>query len=174
MPESHRRLRYQLRSQASRAGLAQVGAGLLIGPAHLKGVLMNLVDELEMQQYISIFESKYEAYEDLGVAVKSWWNIDALEQNYVEFLEAFKPLKKKYLKERVIDSRAAFIDYIRLLNSWRFLPIGDPGLPQRYLPQGWVGNKAANLFYSVHDKLEPIAANYLDELLPKNLKRKAD
>jgi len=57
--------------------------------------------------------------------------------------------------------REAFAGYVRVLTDWRRLPYLDPGLPAELLPGGWVGIRAADLFFALRALLEEPAQAYV-------------
>ena len=50
---------------------------------------------------------------------------------------------------------------VKLLTGWRRMPYLDPGLPAEFLPAGWSGIRAAELFFELHAKLEDPARAYV-------------
>jgi phenylacetic acid degradation operon negative regulatory protein len=48
-----------------------------------------------------------------------------------------------------------------VLTDWRRLPYLDPGLPAELLPDGWVGTRAADLFFALRALLEELARTYV-------------
>ena len=57
--------------------------------------------------------------------------------------------------------REAFAGDVRVLTDWRRLPYLDPGLPAELLPEGWVGIRAADLFFALRALLEEPARTYV-------------
>jgi len=50
---------------------------------------------------------------------------------------------------------------VRALTDWRRLPYLDPGLPAELLPEGWIGIRAAELFFVLQALLEEPARAYV-------------
>jgi phenylacetic acid degradation operon negative regulatory protein len=63
-----------------------------------------------------------------------------------------------------VEGARAFVDYTRVLTSWRMLPYIDPGLPMSYLPRDWAGQPATELFFWFHDHLAEAAQQYVVDL----------
>ena len=59
------------------------------------------------------------------------------------------------------EEREAFADYVRVLTDWRRLPYLDPGLPAELLPDGWIGIRAAEVFFTLRSLLEEPARAYV-------------
>lgn len=154
IPEKSRSLRYQLKAQLARLGLAQVEAALVIGPAHLKPQVIDVVRHLKLENRVRVFEGRYEAFDSIEEAVSEWWDLDAIASTYQTFIEMYSPMERAALDpDMPADPRSAFIDYMRLMTSWRTLPVFDPGLPPNLLPEDWPGFDASRLFYSIHDAI---------------------
>jgi phenylacetic acid degradation operon negative regulatory protein len=59
----------------------------------------------------------------------------------------------------------AFAEYVRVLTDWRQLPYLDPGLPGELLPDGWIGIRAADLFFALRSLLEEPARAYVKHVI---------
>lgn len=163
IPEKSRSLRYQLKAQLARLGFAQVEAALVIGPGHLKPQLIDVVERLKLQDRVRVFAAKYEAFESIEDAVKRWWDLDAIAATYQRFIDMYSPmLNPNHGARQSPDGREAFVDYMRLMTSWRTLPVFDPGLPPNLLPVDWPGFDAARLFYAIHDEISERASAYVE------------
>jgi phenylacetic acid degradation operon negative regulatory protein len=44
-----------------------------------------------------------------------------------------------------------------MLTDWRRLPYLDPGIPAELLPAGWIGIKAADVFFALQASLSDAA-----------------
>lgn len=163
IPETSRNLRYQLKAQLARLGFAQVEAALVIGPAHLKSQLINVVERLKLQDRVRIFEGRYEAFESIDDAVARWWDLKSIAATYQRFVDMYAPMERAILGRLGHGTdREAFVNYMRLMTSWRTLPVFDPGLPPNLLPTKWPGFDAARLFYSIHDEIAERAFAHVD------------
>ena len=52
-----------------------------------------------------------------------------------------------------------------MLTDWRRLPYLDPGLPAELLPDGWIGIRAADLFFALRSLLEEPARAYVKHVI---------
>lgn len=161
IPESSRDLRYRLRSRLARIGFGQVSPGLWIGPAHLETDVRYVVERLEISEFVQLFSGEYLGFGSTADAIGRWWDLDAIAAMYEEFLDAYGPLGRAWKREKDVDPESAFIDYTRILTSWRPIPYLDPGLPDTYLPKNWPGHKASELFFGLHDQLAKAAAQHV-------------
>lgn len=166
IPESSRKLRYRLRAELTRRGFAQVEGGLWVAPVHLQGQLHTTVEGLNLQGNVSVFEARYTAFEATDVAVRSWWDLDSIASGYDTFINMYLPMEASYRRKRApVEPVRAFVDYMRLMTSWRTLPNADPTLAPRYLPEDWSGYRAAAMFYGLHDRLAPTAREHVARII---------
>ncbi|MEV0678806.1 PaaX family transcriptional regulator C-terminal domain-containing protein [Actinosynnema sp. NPDC050436] len=154
VPESERHKRHSLRSQLSRLGFGTAAPGVWIAPAHLHEPTADILRSQGLHGYADLFRADHLAFGDLAGKVRRWWDLDQLEGLYSAFLTEHGPSLERWRGRRAVDERAAFADYVRLLTDWRRLPYLDPGLPEDLLPPEWIGIRAADLFFSLQDRLE--------------------
>lgn len=165
IPESARDVRYRLRSRLSRVGFAQVGGGLWIAPRQLESDVRYVVENLDIGQYVDLFTGEHSGFRVTRDAVAQWWDLDAIAAQYAEFTNEYGRLAASWSRARgVPDAAHAFADYTRALTSWRPLPYVDPGLPREYLPRGWAGDRATEVFFTLHDTLAGPAMDYVAQV----------
>lgn len=164
IPEKSRSLRYQLKAQLTRLGFAQVDAGLVIGPAHLRGQLHDVVARLDLTENVQVFLATYEGFGTVESEVEHWWDLTAIASTYTTFVDMYQPMATTYLRsDATPEPGEAFRDYMRLMTAWRTLPVFDPGLPPVLLPSPWPGFEAARLFYSLHDRISQASLDHVSE-----------
>jgi phenylacetic acid degradation operon negative regulatory protein len=155
VPESERHKRHVLRSQLTRLGFGTAAPGVWIAPAHLHEATAEMLTRLKLDAYADLFRGDHLAFGDLAAKVRRWWDLDELERLYGEFVDAHAPVLR--IRRRCgtpEDGPRAFADYVRVLTDWRRLPYLDPGLPEELLPDGWIGIRAADLFFALKSRLE--------------------
>ncbi|GAB4100486.1 PaaX family transcriptional regulator [Sinomonas halotolerans] len=176
VPESQRALRHQIRASLTRLGFGAVSPGLWIAPVALEKEARRRLARAGAGQYVEFFRARYaeaEHAEDgegpgMPERVAEWWDLDALEATYVEFVEGQRGVRERWegvAPSSAADDAAAFADYVSLLTQWRRLPYLDPGLPAEYLPPTWHGLVAEELFASLHAKLEGPARRHAERVL---------
>ena len=164
VPESERNRRHALRSRLSRLGFGTVAAGVWVAPAHLEAETREALERDELAAYVDLFRADYLAFGDLAEQVRIWWDLEALQASYDEFLSTYSPMLARWRRRRTIDDAVqgdAFADYVRALTAWRRLPYLDPGLPDDVLPSGWSGQRAADLFFELRERLAAPAATFV-------------
>ena len=163
VPESERHRRHVLRSELTRLGFGMVAPGVWIVPAHPQDTTAETLRRLELDAYADLFRADHLAFGDPAAKVRQWWDLDELERHYEAFIRAHEPALRALGPgpTRRPGGPEAFAGYVRVLTDWRRLPYLDPGLPAELLPEGWVGIRAAELFFALQALLEEPARAYV-------------
>ncbi|MEV7646906.1 PaaX family transcriptional regulator C-terminal domain-containing protein [Arthrobacter sp. NPDC089319] len=175
VPESMRDRRHQLRAELARLGFGSMSAGVWIAPAAVRESARRRLEDRGLAEYVEFFTGEYES--DMRAKVAQWWDLDALAAQIDEFLDYYGGSLEAWTK-RVGDDAAralaasdpdirrdAFRYYVPMLTLWRRLPYRDPGLPLKYLPDGWRGPEARETFFGVHRLVGPLAEAHAQSLV---------
>ncbi len=147
MPESARATRHQLRRRLQWIGAGVVSPALWICPGHLQGEVLEIVDDLDAREWVTLFQaSTPTTARTLPEAAADWWDLDALRAEHLEFQSSLETLPD-----------APFAAYVRLIDSWRVLPYIDPGLPPSMLPADWPGRRSVDEFQRLSTELSDAA-----------------
>jgi len=157
VPESERHRRHVLRSELTRLGFGMVAPGVWIVPAHPADTTADTLRRLGLDAYADLFRADHLAFGDPAAKIRRWWDLDELERQYQAFIGAHEGMPT----DGAPGGREAFAGYVRVLTDWRRLPYLDPGLPAELLPEGWVGIRAADLFFALRERLEEPARAYV-------------
>jgi len=160
VPESERHRRHVLRSELTKLGFGMVAPGVWIVPAHPQDSTAETLRRLDLDTYADLFRADHLAFGDPAAKIRQWWDLDELERHYESFIRAHEPALQA-LGASPPREREAFAGYVRVLTDWRRLPYLDPGLPAELLPRGWVGIRAAELFFALQALLEEPARAYV-------------
>jgi len=163
VPETERHRRHVLRSELTRLGFGMVAPGVWIVPAHPDDSTAETLRRLELDAYADLFRADHLAFGDPADKVRRWWDLDELERQYESFIRTHEPVLRAF-GVGPPDEQEAFADYVRVLTDWRRLPYLDPGLPAELLPDGWIGVRAADLFFALRDLLEEPARTYVKQV----------
>jgi phenylacetic acid degradation operon negative regulatory protein len=167
VPESEREKRHLLRTLLTRLGLGTVGAGLWIAPAHLEPEVTTALERAGLRGFTDLFRSHHRTARTARETVRTWWDLDALDAVYAEFLERFEPVRARWAADPGQPRSRAFTDFVEVVTAWRRLPYLDPGLPLEVLPVGWIGLAAEALFADLRERLAlPAAAHARAVLTP--------
>jgi len=163
VPESQRSQRHQLRSQLAWLGFGTAAAGVWVAPSHLLPEARETLARHGLDHFVKFFRGEYlPTAGDHRAAVAQWWDLDALQQTYAEFIAVHGPTLDAW--SRPADDQTAFADYVRVLTAWRRLPYLDPRLPVETLPAGWNGDRAADVFFGLRDLLADAALRHVRTL----------
>jgi phenylacetic acid degradation operon negative regulatory protein len=141
VPEADRRIRHVVRTRLAWAGFGSLGPGLWISPhpdreEEAAGVLR----EAGVADEAHIFVATRSSLGDVRAMVASAWDLDAVQDQYEEFIAAFPSGAVQDVLARQIE----------LVHAWRRFPSVDPVLPRELLPAHWNGLRAARLFADRH------------------------
>jgi len=161
VPESERHRRHVLRSELTRLGFGMVAPGVWIVPTRPEDTTAETLWRLGLDAYADLFRADHLAFGDPAAKIRQWWDLDELERQYESFIAAHEPVLRRWAGGGDGGGGEAFADYVRVLTDWRRLPYLDPGLPAELLPEGWVGIRAADLFFTLRDLLEEPARAYV-------------
>lgn len=167
VPEEERNRRYQLRSELMNLGFGAVGAGVAIGPSMALDQAVRRLEQRDLAQYVEYFRAEYLTDADIKTKVPQWWDLDALDADYAQFLDLYADAPEAWRARaaaadtgRATDSELAedaFSFYIPLLTRWRRFPYRDPNLPLEFLPADWKAPSAKRIFLELHALLAPLA-----------------
>ena len=161
VPETERHRRHVLRSELTRLGFGMVAPGVWIVPAHPEDTTAETLRRLGLDAYADLFHADHLAFGDPAAKFRRWWDLDELECQYESFIAAHEPVLRQWEQAGPPGGQEAFAGYVRVLTDWRRLPYLDPGLPAELLPDGWVGIRAADLFFALRDLLSEPARAYV-------------
>ena len=166
VPETERHRRHVLRSELTRLGFGMVAPGVWIVPAHPQDTTAETLRRLELDSYADLFHADHLTFGDPAAKIRQWWDLDELERRYESFVQAHETALRRWTRDSPpAAGQAAFADYVRVLTDWRRLPYLDPGLPADLLPDGWIGIRAAEEFFTLRALLEEPARAYVQKII---------
>lgn len=140
VPESHRNLRYHLRTKLTWAGLGSPAPGMWITPHTDRAKeVAAIIDDLGLGDTSMSYVGRFGPVGDECRTVERAWELDDLRDHYAEFLQQFRVPK-------VQGKVAAFRHRVELVQAYRRFPYLDPALPAELTPERWIGVEAAQLF----------------------------
>lgn len=137
IPESKRKDRDLLRDYLQKIGCGCLQASVWITPYNPKETLKDFVEEKGLKGLVIVSDVGKDGSigeENIRDLIVKVYQLKELNERYQEFLEEFS--KKGVAKEQVIFA------YFSILQD-------DPQLPFELLPDGWLGEKAYNLYQKV-------------------------
>lgn len=175
VPETQRHRRYELRTLLAGLGFGMVASGVAIGPQFVVDHAIESLRERGLQEYVDYFRADYIPTDDIRAKVAQWWDLEALDSQYTEFLRLYVGQLEQWQNKveaasndadaRRAMEQEAFAFYVPMLTRWRRFPYRDPNLPFEYLPDGWKAPQAKQVFLALHELLAPSAERYAGRLL---------
>lgn len=157
VPEERRAVRHQLRSRLAWAGLGSLGAGVWLTPhVEREPELTTAIAEEPAADAIS-FVAQFGQMGDPQQLVAAAWDLDQVRRQYSAFIGDFA-------SARPSTPAACFRHQTLLVHAWRKFPFLDPDLPAALLPHRWPRERAHALFVDQHDRWQPTARAYFDQL----------
>jgi phenylacetic acid degradation operon negative regulatory protein len=145
IPESERDRRHALRTTLAEMGFGTAAPGVWVAPGTLHEQAVRTIERMGLAEFVDLFIAHHRAFADLSERIREWWDLEAIESEYNDFVCSFENAAKRYAGTTDAP-RTAFEIYVPMLTAWRRLPYRDPGLPLEILPKGWIGNRAGDLF----------------------------
>lgn len=167
VPETERDKRHVLRTRLTRLGFGTAAPGVWLAPAHLREPTVAMLRRQHLTDYVELFHCDHLAFGELPQKVRQWWDLDELRRLYEEFATTHGTALRRWRRRTRPAPADAFADYVRVLTDYRRLPYLDPGLPEELLPVDWPGIGAAELFFSLRQRLEAAARQHVRQAVSR-------
>lgn len=154
VPESERSIRYQIRTRLQNLGFGQLAGGLMLAPAAILSETERALERSGLSRHVELWKSQHVGSTPLEEMVRSAWDLDAIDSAFREYLTLADELEAR---TNVKSDEDAFVRYMVNINAWRELPFLDPGIPGRYLPDGWPAIDARAAFTRISAEYKPFA-----------------
>lgn len=160
LPQDEVAKRRGLRSHLRWLGFAPLYDALWISPHDLTGKVEAQLAELAFGA-MTVFRARHV---ELGARVGrnpiEAWDTDAIAGRYDSFTRRWSPLAARVRATRITGAEAVRTR-TEVMDTYRRLPILDPGLPRRLLPADWPRDTARDLFTAVYDGLATPAQDHV-------------
>jgi phenylacetic acid degradation operon negative regulatory protein len=168
IPERMRQARDRLRLELGWMGYGALGEATWISPYDLTREVKNLLQRLNIEEYVHIFSAQHQSSTDPRKIVAHCWDLGKIHQKYADFLAEYRPKLEEH-RERLqagetIEPSECFVERFNLVHEYRKLPFFDPDLPLELLPGNWLRPQAAAIFNEYHDSLTEKANEYFDSV----------
>jgi len=168
IPERMREARDSLRLELGWMGYGALGEATWISPYDLTREVKNLLQRLNIEEYVHIFSAQHQGSTEPREIVSRCWDLGKIHQKYADFLTEYRPKLEGQLKRlqagETIEPSECFVERFKLIHEYRKFPFFDPDLPQELLPENWLRPQAAALFDEYHDSLTEKANEYFDSV----------
>jgi len=163
VPETDRALREQLRKKLAWLGFGPLSASVWVC-AHdrTQAVRQEVADVPHV--VLDAFHSRSDGAEADRAIASRCWDLTALERDYADLLERYRPRLAGYRRGE-LTGRDALVERMQLIHDYRMFPFRDPDLPPELLPEGWSGRVAHEVFLEAHSLLRAPAEEFVDGML---------
>lgn len=167
VPEFDRAVREQLRKQLAWAGFGQLSPSTWLAPHNLSREAKEIAARNESARVDVLWCGSQDTDEARQLAARCW-DLDALGQDYVDFLARYRHLDNERNNSSK-DGRQALVERTRITDDFRRFPFRDPELPQELQPKNWPGPAAFSLFSRVHKQLELPARRFVEKVIGRSV-----
>ncbi|HEY55276.1 MAG TPA: phenylacetic acid degradation operon negative regulatory protein PaaX [Dehalococcoidia bacterium] len=171
IPERKRQARDRLRLELGLMGYGALGEATWISPYDLTREVKNLLERLNIEEYVNIFSAQHQGGTDPRKIVSHCWDLGKIHQKYVGFLGEYHPKLEEHRRRlengETIESSECFVARFNLIHEYRKLPFSDPDLPLELLPDNWLRPQATALFNEYRGLLTEKANEYFDSVSRK-------
>lgn len=158
IPESLRKVRYQVNARLQWAGFGLVQANMWVAPGRvdIAELLGDLVTE-DAPAFVQAFHGTPAAPNSAAHLTRTAWDIEALRAAHHRFITRWGPAGP--------PTAEPLPQLLLLLADWGRLLRADPGLPAAYLGDDWPAQESTRIFHRLESQLGPPADADLELLL---------
>lgn len=167
MPEEMRDLRNQVRKELTWIGFGMLSNSIWVSPNYIDKQVLDMISNYNLEDYTIMFSSSSIITHKSEEIIKKAWDLDELAKDYNCFIQLFQ-YKYDYFKEKAwegqLSDEECFIERTRLVHEYRKFLFKDPSFPYDLLPEDWIGIRARELFFNIHQLISVGAVRYFEEL----------
>ncbi|MEH7225501.1 PaaX family transcriptional regulator C-terminal domain-containing protein [Bacillus sp. JJ1566] len=166
-PEEKREIRNKIRKELIWTGFGNLTNSTLVTPNPVEDQVKEMIRVYGIEEYAFLFTSSSIVTHDNQSIIDIGWDLDMVRDEYQTFIDKFTPkfdeLREKALNNTLKDEEC-FIERTVLVHEYRKFLYQDPGFPRDLLPQGWIGIKARELFWNIHQLLSIPSIRYFESV----------
>jgi phenylacetic acid degradation operon negative regulatory protein len=152
IPEDRRLERSRLARRLRFLGFGSVQDSVWVSPHDHSGEVEDLLSELDVAAYATLFLAKIGAVAGPGALVSRAWDLSGLVDRYEAFNADFSPFLAGRVRAALSDAEA-FLVRTRLVHQFRGFPLLDPELPEDLAPMSTPRGRAVETFHELYDGL---------------------
>jgi phenylacetic acid degradation operon negative regulatory protein len=159
VPESRKNLRSRLQRRLTWSGMGSPAPGYWLTPhTERSGDVQVVISDLGLDSLANSFVGTFGEIGDESELVRRAWNLEDLADRYARFIDDAQRSGRE-------TDRDQFRRHVDAVQAWRTLVYADPGLPESYLPNPWIGHRAREVFQQLRTRLMPSAQAHWASLL---------
>ncbi|MBD8006506.1 PaaX family transcriptional regulator [Bacillus norwichensis] len=165
VPEEMREVRNQLRKELMWLGFGPISNSVWATPNPLEKQVMEMVNEHHLNDYGILFTSSSFVSHDNQEIINKGWDMKKIESKHLEFMnkydEKYEKIKESAWHNSLTDEQC-FIIRTEVVHEYRKFLFFDPNFPVDLLPKDWIGFKARELFFNIHQLIAIPAIRYFE------------
>ncbi|MDR4887666.1 PaaX family transcriptional regulator C-terminal domain-containing protein [Fredinandcohnia sp. QZ13] len=166
-PEEKREIRNKIRKELIWTGFGNLTNSTLVTPNPVEDQVKEMIRVYGIEEYAFLFTSSSIVTHDNQSIIDIGWDLNMVSDEYQTFIDKFTPkfeeLREKALNNTLKDEEC-FIERTVLVHEYRKFLFQDPGFPRDLLPEGWIGIKARELFWNIHQLLSIPSIRYFESV----------
>ena len=143
-------------------GFAQLNRGTYIFPFDLTKELKSKIEELKIDEYVNVFESKLVSFQSAARLAKRLWKIDELKKKYFEFTIKYPPTTTL---TNIGESSKLILLCHNFIHDFNEIIQIDPVLPAEFLGPGWEGENALRIVDHFNKTFVPPTKELVERIL---------
>jgi len=169
LPEKKRKLRNDLRKRLSWLGFGRLAPGTWISPHDRHAEVAAMLDDLGAREYVETFSGLHLEGGDDREVVEQCWEMRGLNQQYAKFIARWEPEFEKCTQSLArgdgLSPANCFAQRFWITHEYSPFPRLDPNLPVALLPDGWLGDRAAEVFNGYRNLLNERSNEFIETAL---------
>lgn len=167
IPEIKRNARDEFRKELVWSGFGAMSTSTWISPNNLDKQVVDLIEKYDIESYVDFFIAEYKGPNESKQLVEKCWNLDEINEKYNAFISFYSQKyiidKNKIDKGEMTDAEC-FVERTNLVHEYRKFLFVDPALPEKLLPEQWLGNHASSLFSDYYKELAEPASRFFESV----------
>jgi phenylacetic acid degradation operon negative regulatory protein len=165
IPEDRRLERSRLGKRLRFLGFGSLQDSVWVSPHDHQEEVVELLDELGVASYASVFLAPSESARGLRVAAERAWDLSGLAERYAAFEAEFAGYLGGASPAELLSDRQAFLVRTRLIQLFRVFPFLDPELPEELVPLAAERGRAVATFDVLWTSLADAAKRHFDGVI---------
>lgn len=157
-------LRKVVKKEMEWLGFGNISPGVMAHPMADMAEVNSTLQELCVNNEIIHMESQLigtQTSAPLKELVHECWNLQQLSEDYLMFLERFRPILRSLESAEDLDPEQCFQLRTLMIHHYRRVLLRDPQLPEKLLPAEWAGTSARILARNIYRMVQEKAEEYL-------------
>ncbi|MGW0570255.1 PaaX family transcriptional regulator [Streptomyces tauricus] len=164
VPETERSSREELRQLLVWHGFGAASPSVWVSPTDRTGAVVKAAHEDSAAVRLDVFHARSSGPDaDTDLAQRAW-DLVNLRSDYEDFIDRWEPVADQFRQDRP-EPTEALVRRVEMIHAFRPLAFRDPDLPTRLLPEGWRGQQARNIFFSLLEALKEPSRAAADALV---------